>query len=160
ALSAARRAAAPWGDSAMNVTFEVVAAAFGAIIGSFLNVCIHRLPRGESIVWPSSACPACHRQLQWYENIPVVSFLALRARCYGCRAPISWRYPIVEALTAFMFAGAFWLYGPGILLISRLILGCALIVLFAIDLEHQILPDAITLPGIVVGFAFSFFTGV
>ena len=144
----------------MSWTLELIAAAFGAIIGSFLNVCIHRLPRGESIVWPASACPSCRRQLPWYENIPIVSFLALRARCHGCRAPISWRYPIVEAITACMFAGTLWLYGPGVLLISRLILGCALIVLFAIDLEHQILPDAITLPGIVVGFAFSFFTGV
>jgi leader peptidase (prepilin peptidase)/N-methyltransferase len=144
----------------MTWALELFAAAFGAIIGSFLNVCIHRLPRTESIVWPGSACPACGRSLPWYENIPVASFLALRARCHGCRAPISWRYPLVEAITAVMFAGAWWLYGPSVLLVSRVIFGCALIVLFAVDLEHRILPDAITLPGIVVGFAFSFFTGV
>jgi leader peptidase (prepilin peptidase)/N-methyltransferase len=136
----------------------ITAAAFGAVIGSFLNVCIHRLPRGESIVWPSSACPHCKRELAWFENIPVASFLALRAKCRGCGQPISIRYPIIEALTAVMFAAALWEYGPGVLLASRLVFGCGLIVLFAIDLEHHLLPNAITLPGIGVGFAFSFFT--
>ena len=136
----------------------LAAGAFGAVIGSFLNVCIHRLPRRASIVWPASACPHCRRELSWYENIPVVSFLALRARCRTCRAPISIRYPCVEALTSAMFVLAWWSYGPGPLLSSRLVLGCALIVLFAIDLEHHLLPNAITLPGIVAGFAFSFVT--
>jgi leader peptidase (prepilin peptidase)/N-methyltransferase len=115
------------------------AGAFGAVIGSFLNVCIHRLPIGSSIVWPSSACPHCARELSWYENIRI-------------------RYPLVEALTAAMFAAAWWYYGPEPLFASRIIFGCALVVLFAIDLEHHLLPNAITLPGIVVGFAFSFFT--
>jgi leader peptidase (prepilin peptidase)/N-methyltransferase len=131
----------------------------GAIVGSFLNVCIHRLPLGQSIVWPSSACPACRRALSWYENVPLLSWLALGGRCRTCRAPISVRYPIVEAITATMFLAAWWYYGPGALLVSRLVLGCALIVLFAIDLEHQLLPNAITLPGIVVGFIFSFVAG-
>jgi leader peptidase (prepilin peptidase)/N-methyltransferase len=135
-----------------------VAAAFGAVVGSFLNVCIYRLPLGKSVVWPSSACTKCGRELSWYENIPVLSFLALRARCRTCQTPISIRYPLVEALTAAMFALAWWYYGPGPLLLSRLIFGCALIVLFAIDLEHQLLPNVITLPLIVVGFVFSFFT--
>ena len=121
----------------------VFAGAFGALIGSFLNVCIHRLPRGASIVWPSSACPHCARELSWYENIPVVSYLFLRARCRTCGEPISSRYPLVEALTSVMFMLAWWQYGPG--------------VLFAIDLEHHLLPNVITLPGIAVGFAFSFF---
>jgi leader peptidase (prepilin peptidase)/N-methyltransferase len=134
------------------------AAAFGAVTGSFLNVCIHRLPLGKSIVWPASACPHCRRELSWFENIPVASFLVLRARCRTCRAPIGWRYPLVEALTALLFAFAWWYFGPGMLLVSRLVFGCALIVLFAIDLEHHLLPNIITLPGILVGFAFSFFT--
>jgi leader peptidase (prepilin peptidase) / N-methyltransferase len=133
----------------------VFAGAFGAIVGSFLNVCIHRLPLGASIVWPSSACPHCKRELAWYENIPVASYLVLRARCRTCKAPISARYPFVEALTCAMFVGAWWYYGPGPVLASRLVLGSALIVLFAIDLEHHLLPNVITLPGIVVGFAFS-----
>jgi leader peptidase (prepilin peptidase)/N-methyltransferase len=136
----------------------VVAGLFGAVIGSFLNVCIFRLPRGASVVWPASACPACGRSLAWFDNIPVVSYLALAGRCRSCREPISIRYPIVEALTALLFAGAWWLYGPSLLLAARLIFGCALIVLFAIDLEHHLLPNAITLPGIVIGFVFSLFT--
>jgi leader peptidase (prepilin peptidase)/N-methyltransferase len=135
----------------------VFSGAFGALIGSFLNVCIHRLPRGGSIVWPASACPHCSRELSWYENIPVVSYLFLRARCRTCGEPISSRYPLVEALTSVMFMLAWWQYGPGLLFIARVVFGCALIVLFAIDLEHHLLPNVITLPGIVVGFAFSLF---
>jgi leader peptidase (prepilin peptidase)/N-methyltransferase len=145
-------------DEVPAAFLTVVAGALGAIVGSFLNVCIYRLPLGKSIVWPSSACPTCGRELSWYENIPVLSFLVLRARCRTCAAPISFRYPLVEALTAVMFAGAWWYYGPQPLLASRLIFGCALLVLFAIDLEHHLLPNAITLPGIAVGLFFSFFT--
>jgi leader peptidase (prepilin peptidase)/N-methyltransferase len=136
----------------------IVAAAFGAVIGSFLNVCIYRIPKGRSIVWPGSACGSCGHMLAWFENIPIVSYVALGGRCRACRSPISLRYPFVEALTAVMFAGAWWFYGPGVLLVSRLLLGCTLIVLFAIDLEHQLLPNVITLPGIAAGFAFSFVT--
>ena len=142
----------------MAAYFLFVAAAFGAVIGSFLNVCIYRIPKGRSIVWPGSACGSCGHMLAWYENIPIVSYLVLRGRCRACRAAISLRYPFVELLTAVMFAGAWWFYGPSVLLISRLLFGCALIVLFAIDLEYQLLPNVITLPGIAVGFAFSFLT--
>jgi leader peptidase (prepilin peptidase) / N-methyltransferase len=135
------------------------AALVGAVVGSFLNVCIHRLPRGQSIVWPRSACPSCRRELSWFDNIPLVSWLALGGRCRTCRAAIGARYPVIEALTAIMAVGAMWYYGPTPLLLSRLVFGCALIVLFAIDLEHQILPNVITLPGIVVGLALSELTG-
>lgn len=128
---------------------------FGALIGSFLNVCIHRLPRGTSIVWPASACPKCGRGLSWFENIPIVSYAFLRGRCRTCRTPISPRYPIVEALTAALFGLAWWYYGPGPLVASRIVLGCMLIVLFAIDLEHHLLPNVITIPGIVIGLLFS-----
>ena len=134
----------------------VFAALFGAVIGSFLNVCIHRLPRGTSIVWPASACPNCGRGLSWFENIPVVSYACLRGRCRTCRMPISVRYAIIEAVTAAMFALGWWYYGPGPMLASRLVFGCALVVLFAIDLEHHLLPNVITLPGIAVGLVFSF----
>jgi len=136
----------------------VVAGVFGAMIGSFLNVCIYRLPLRRSIVWPGSACGWCGHLLAWFENVPVVSYLILRGRCRACRAAISLRYPLVELLTAAMFAGAWWYYGPSALLVSRLLFGCALIVLFAIDLEHHLLPNVITLPGIFVGFAFSLIT--
>ncbi len=136
----------------------LIAALFGAIAGSFLNVCVYRLPLRKSVVWPASACPHCGRRLSWYENVPVFSFLALRGRCRTCGAAIGWRYPVIELLTAVMFGAAWWYYGPGVLLASRLVFGCALIVLFAIDLEHHLLPNAMTLPGIVVGVLFSFFT--
>jgi leader peptidase (prepilin peptidase)/N-methyltransferase len=143
----------------MNGAFWVVlAAVFGAVIGSFLNVCIHRLPRGLSVVRPASACPACGHELTWYENIPLISYAALRGRCRRCRVPISWRYPFIEVLTSLVFAVAVWWYGPGWLLVSRLVLACSLVALFAIDLEHHLLPNLITLPGIVVGFAFSLVT--
>lgn len=142
----------------MNVLLFGGAAALGLIIGSFLNVCVHRLPRQQSIAWPPSACPNCGHRLSWWENIPVVSFIALRARCRECRAPISFRYPVIEALTAAMFVLALGKYGLTPLLAQRLVFGCVLIVLFAIDLEHHLLPNAITLPAILVGFAFSFVT--
>ena len=135
-----------------------IAGCFGAVIGSFLNVCIHRLPIGRSIVWPPSACPSCKRALSWYENVPIVSYMALRGRCRSCRAPLTIRYPVVELLTASMFAVGWWYYGPTLLLASRLVFGCMLLALFAIDLEHQLLPNAITLPGIAIGFVFSLVT--
>ena len=131
----------------------------GLCIGSFLNVCIYRLPIGKSIVWPASACAQCGRLLAWFENIPIVSWTLLRGRCRTCRQPISGRYPLVESLTALMFAAAWWYYGPSWLFVSRILFGCALLVLFAIDLEHHLLPNLITLPGIVVGFALSFVSG-
>ncbi len=143
-----------------DVVPALVAGLFGLLIGSFLNVCIYRLPIGKSIVWPGSACGACGHPLAWYENIPLASWMVLAGKCRACRAPISIRYPIVELLTGLMFATAWWYYGPGLLLASRLLFGCALLVLFAIDLEHHLLPNVITLPGIVIGFVFSFFTGL
>jgi leader peptidase (prepilin peptidase)/N-methyltransferase len=142
----------------MTLWAIVLAGMAGAVVGSFLNVCIYRLPRNESIAWPASRCPACQRRLRWFENVPLVAYAVLGGRCRTCRAPIGTRYPIVEAVTAVMFAAAWWHYGPGLLLASRLLFGCALIVLFAIDLEHHLLPNVITLPGILVGLAFSLVT--
>jgi leader peptidase (prepilin peptidase) / N-methyltransferase len=134
-----------------------LAFAFGLVVGSFFNVVIYRLPRRESIVWPGSRCTSCGRALSWYENIPVVSWVALRGRCRGCQAPISAVYPAVELLTALLFAGTVWVYGLTPLAAVRLVFACAMIVLFFIDLHHHILPNTITLPGIVVGFAASLF---
>jgi leader peptidase (prepilin peptidase) / N-methyltransferase len=132
-----------------------LAGVWGLAIGSFLNVCILRLPAGTSIVFPPSRCPACGHRLAWFENVPVVSYLVLRRRCRSCRAPISWQYPLVEATTGVLFAAAAAWFGLGWVLLSRLVFISAMIVLFVIDLRHRILPNAITLPGIVVGFAFS-----
>jgi leader peptidase (prepilin peptidase)/N-methyltransferase len=134
----------------------LAALAFGLIIGSFLNVCIYRLPLKKSIAWPASHCPECNASIKAYDNIPVVSYLALRGRCRACNAPIPVKYPIVEALTGALFLAAYVMFEPPILY-QRLVFGCAMIVLFVIDLEHRILPDLITLPGIVLGFALSFF---
>jgi leader peptidase (prepilin peptidase)/N-methyltransferase len=128
----------------------------GASIGSFLNVCIYRLPRRESLVWPASHCTSCGRTLAWYENVPIVGWLALRGRCRTCGERISIVYPIVELVTALIFVCGYLIYGWTPLLAVRLLFACAMIVLFVIDLQHQILPNVITLPGIVVGFILSF----
>jgi leader peptidase (prepilin peptidase)/N-methyltransferase len=141
----------------VTVPVILVFALFGLVIGSFLNVCIYRLPRRESIVWPASRCTTCNRQLAWYENVPVVSWLVLRGRCRGCGSRISVMYPLVELTTSVVFAGGALVYGLSPLLFVRLAFGCALIVLFVIDLQHQILPNAITLPGIAAGFVASLF---
>jgi len=129
----------------------------GLVVGSFLNVCIHRIPRRESLVWPASHCTACNRPLAWFENVPIVSWLLLRGRCRTCSVRISSMYLIVELTTAVVFAGGVAVYGLSSLLMVRLAFASALVVLFAIDLQHQILPNVITLPGVVAGFAASWF---
>jgi leader peptidase (prepilin peptidase)/N-methyltransferase len=139
-----------------DLLIRTAAFVLGLSVGSFLNVCIYRIPRGESVAWPGSHCPGCQHPLRWYDNVPVFSYLWLRGRCRYCRAPISPRYPIVELVTAFLFLGLVTLYPPGLLLATRILFGCALIVLFAIDLDHHILPNVITVPGILAGFALSF----
>ena len=133
----------------------VIAGLFGLVIGSFLNVCIYRLPRGRSVVFPPSACGSCQRELRWFENVPVVSWAVLGGRCARCKAPISIQYPLVEVATGLLFVATAAVTPVGPLLAARLLFACALVVLFAIDLEHQILPNVITLPGIVIGLAFA-----
>jgi leader peptidase (prepilin peptidase)/N-methyltransferase len=153
--------AAATGTGGATVTADpatiLLAALLGLAVGSFLNVCIHRLPRGESLVYPPSRCPRCGRALRWHDNIPVLSWIWLGGRCGQCQAPISVQYPIVEVVTAALIVGIVMLTPPGPLLASRLVFACALVVLFAVDLEHHLLPNAITLPGIIVGWLFSFF---
>jgi leader peptidase (prepilin peptidase)/N-methyltransferase len=137
----------------------VVAALVGLVVGSFLNVCIHRLPRAESVAWPGSHCPQCGHAIAWYDNVPVVSYLWLRGRCRYCRASIPVRYLLVEIVTALLFVTLVAIFQPGLLLVSRLVFGCALIVLFVIDLDHRILPNIITVTGVPIGFAFSALSG-
>jgi len=132
-------------------------AVFGLCIGSFLNVCAYRLPLGESVVHPRSRCTSCGRLLSWFDNLPVVSWVALRGRCRTCGEPVSWMYPAVEIVTALVFAVTYLTYGLTLLSLVRVIFGCALIVLFVTDLQHKILPNVITLPGIVIGFVCSLF---
>jgi leader peptidase (prepilin peptidase)/N-methyltransferase len=133
----------------------IAAVVLGLLVGSFLNVCIYRLPRRESVAWPASHCPSCRRALAWYENVPLVSWLVLRGRCLTCRTPISIQYPIVEAATGALFGAAYYWYGPTPLGIVRTLFGCAMIVLFVIDLRHRILPNVITVPGTVIGLLLS-----
>lgn len=132
-----------------------VALLFGCLVGSFLNVVIYRLPRGESIVWPGSHCPRCAAPLHWWENIPLVSFTLLRGRCRTCRESIPWRYPLVEAMT-----GALWLAlalreGVGLRFLAETALVSALVAIFWIDLDTMLILDAITWPGIALGIAYS-----
>lgn len=126
------------------------------MVGSFLNVCISRLPAGESIVFPSSRCPHCRTPIRAYDNIPVISYLLLAGKCRSCRAPISLRYPLVELATALTFVTVgFVLAGDPWLLASRIVFAALLVVLFGTDLETQRLPNVVTLPGIALGLLFS-----
>lgn len=130
---------------------------FGLVWGSFLNVVIYRLPRGLSLLRPPSSCPHCGKQIKFYENIPILSYLALRGKCGSCKANISPAYPLVEALTPFCFLLVYMQYS----LSSHFFISClfvsALIVLGFIDYHHQILPDEITLPGFVLALLYTFF---
>jgi len=128
---------------------SIFAGVFGAIIGSFLNVVIHRVPLEESIVFPNSRCPACGAVIAFYDNIPVLSYAALRAKCRHCKEHISFRYPAVELLTAALFVGVAWHDGFSAALPFDLVFASGLLALVFIDAEHMILPNVITYPGIV-----------
>jgi leader peptidase (prepilin peptidase)/N-methyltransferase len=141
----------------LPVSFYICAFIFGAVVGSFLNVCICRMPKGESVVFPPSHCPACGFKLPFYDNIPLVSWLLLRGQCRSCRGPISFRYPLVELITALLTLFLFKRFGLS-LPFGILFLFCsAMVVITFIDLDHMIIPDVISLPGIILGFVFSFF---
>lgn len=130
---------------------------FGAAIGSFLNVCIYRLPLDQSIVSPGSRCMSCGAAVRWFDNIPIISWLVLRGRCRGCGASFSIRYPLVELLTACLFLLLFLRFGLSISFAIYALLVVALIVITFIDFDHQIIPDEISLSGVVLGFLASFF---
>ena len=136
---------------------SVYVALVGLLLGSFLNVCIHRLPLGQSVVRPRSRCPKCGHEIRWFENVPVVSWLLLGRRCSGCRAPISARYPMIETLSAAMVWGCWYLYGWGFAFPIAASFALALLVLFFTDYDHKLLPDAVTLSGLVVGLAVAWF---
>ena len=136
----------------------VVSVLVGLVVGSFLNVCIHRLPKNESIIHPRSRCPVCAAPIRWVDNIPLVSFLLRGGRCRTCSSRISWRYPAVEALTGSLFLLTTWHFGLEMRSILLLIMMCGLIVVTFIDLDHQIIPHVVTLPGILLGLIGSFIT--
>ncbi|MEC4676358.1 MAG: prepilin peptidase [Nitrospirota bacterium] len=124
---------------------------FGLLIGSFLNVCIYRIPRNMSVVWPSSRCTSCDSPVRPWDNIPLISYLFLRGRCRYCKDKISARYPLVEAINAFLYVSLLWRYGPGWDFLLYCVLVSSLIVITFIDLDYQIIPDRITLVGIPIG---------
>lgn len=129
--------------------------AFGTIVGSFLNVCIHRIPQGKSIIAPSSHCPLCKTPIHFYDNIPLVSFICLRGRCRFCQAPISLRYPLVEFLMGFFSLMLLLRYGISALYLIYFALFASLTLVSFIDLPHRIIPDVISLPGILIGVVIS-----
>lgn len=131
--------------------FSIFIFIFGAIIGSFLNVCIYRIPRGLSLIVPSSRCPSCNNQIMPWDNVPILSYLFLRGRCRYCKEKIPFRYPLVEVLNGFMYISVFWRFGWGLHSLTFCILCSALIVITFIDFDFQIIPDRITLVGIPLG---------
>jgi leader peptidase (prepilin peptidase)/N-methyltransferase len=145
----------------MSVQSQIVifAFAFGAAMGSFANVLIHRLPMGLSIVSPGSRCPSCSAQIRWFDNIPIVSYFVLGGRCRACKTTISPRYPLVEALSGLLFAAVVFRVGIQPETAALALFAWALVVITFIDLDHRIIPDVISLPGTMVGLAFSFLPG-
>lgn len=134
-----------------SILLYFIAFLFGSIVGSFLNVCIHRMPRGESIVVPSSHCPSCNARIQIWDNIPILSYIFLGAKCRSCSGKISFRYPLVEAVNAFFYVFVIWRFGIGWHTIVYFLFVSALIVIAFIDIDFQIIPDVITIPGAVIG---------
>ena len=137
------------------MTEAILAGIFGLLIGSFLNVCIYRLPRDLSVVRPRSFCPACEKPISWYDNIPLVSFAALGGRCRHCKTRIVWRYPVVEALTGAAFFAAVLSAGWNLQALKLCVFSAILIELIFSDLEERILPDELTLGGIAAGLLFA-----
>ena len=129
----------------------------GLIVGSFSNVCIYRIPRNESIIYPASHCPKCRSKIKPVDNIPLLSFILLKGRCRNCKSKISIQYPIVELLTGLIYLIIYLTYGLSVQALIYIILSSALIIIAFIDLNEQIVPDVISLPGIVIGFILSFF---
>lgn len=142
----------------MDIIANFFSFLFGAVVGSFLNVVILRLPdSSQSIVFPGSHCPKCNTELHWYENIPILSFLVLRGKCRTCKTKISAQYPFVEFCMGMLTLALFHKFGFSLPFGLYFLFLAALLVIIFIDIHHQIIPDTISLPGIIVGFAASFF---
>lgn len=139
---------------------KIVAFAFGSLVGSFLNVCIHRMPLGESVVWPRSHCPQCKKRIPGYDNIPFLSFILLKGRCRFCKHRISLRYPLIEFLTALMFVVFFNAFGLSYNFAFYAFFGCGLIIATFVDIKHRIIPDEISVGGAIVGFLLSSIRGI
>lgn len=138
---------------------KIIVFIFGSIAGSFLNVCIHRMPLGESVVWPRSHCPKCKKRIPGYDNIPFLSYILLKGRCRFCKEKISFRYFIVELLTALMLVALFRRYGLSYDFFFYMVLASGLIIATFVDIQHRIIPDEISVGGIIVGFILSTIKG-
>ena len=136
---------------------QVFSFLFGLCLGSFANVCIYRIPQKQSIIHPPSSCPNCNERIRFYDNIPLLSYLLLMGKCRHCRHPISWRYPIVECLTGLLSLFLFTIYGISFQYILLLLFAATLVTISFIDLDHRIIPDVLSLPGMVAGWAVSLF---
>lgn len=138
---------------------KIITFIFGSIVGSFLNVCVYRMPLGKSIVWPGSHCPKCEKRIPWYDNIPFISYLLLGGKCRWCKQRISLRYPLIELLTAVIFLIFFNRYGLSYDFVFYTLFACGLIIATFVDIQHRIIPDEISLGGIIVGFILSAIRG-
>lgn len=143
------------GGAELHGFIVAAAALFGLLLGSFLNVCIYRMPRDLSVVSPRSFCPECGKAIAWYDNIPVLSFILLRGHCRNCSQPIGWRYPIVEIAAALLFALVALRYGWTYPAVKWLLFEALLVILFFTDLEERLLPDVLTIGGAIIGFIFA-----
>ncbi len=137
----------------LNTLFLIISIALGSVIGSFLNVCVYRLPKHESVVRPRSRCPKCGNTIAWYDNIPIISWLILGARCRHCKEIISWQYPLVEALTAALFGAIYWHFGMVLATPVYMLLAAGLVLITFVDLTDWTIPDEVTFPGIPLGIA-------
>jgi len=139
---------------------QVIVFIFGSVIGSFLNVCIHRMPESESVVWPRSHCPKCKKRIPGYDNIPFISFILLKGRCRFCKERISLRYPLVELISGLLFLAFFLRYGLSYNFFFYFVLAAALIIATFVDIQHRIIPDEISIGGLIIGFILSSIRGV
>jgi leader peptidase (prepilin peptidase) / N-methyltransferase len=142
------------------MTAKIIVFLFGSIIGSFLNVCIHRMPKGESVVWPRSHCPRCQKRIPGYDNIPFISFLLLKGRCRFCREKISLRYPLVELLTALLMVALFSRFGLTYEFFLYMVMLWGLIIATFVDIPHRIIPDEVSVGGMIIGFIMVSITGL
>lgn len=139
---------------------RIIVFIFGSIVGSFLNVCIHRMPKGESVVWPRSHCPKCRKRIPGYDNIPFISFILLGGKCRFCKERISWRYPLVELLTALLMVALFNRFGLNYNFFLYMVMLWGLIIATFVDIPHRIIPDEVSVGGIITGFIMVSVTGI
>jgi len=138
---------------------KIIVFVFGSIVGSFLNVCIHRMPKNESVVWPRSHCPKCQKRIPGYDNIPFISYVLLKGRCRNCKEKISLRYPLVELLTAFLMVALFAHFGLKYEFFLYMVMFWGLIIATFIDIPHRIIPDEVSVGGMIIGFIMVSITG-